>query len=138
MSNLAEDYTLFDVAAANDPAFKARVDMLRAAISAIPHDQRARAFASTRDLWPLEVIGKPKVPQRGGEVLNNVVRLFKLDPHAVRDASDVQAELEKQGSPAEAQSVRNALSYLSGRSVLRRVGYGKYQLQDGRIIEGLP
>ena len=62
----------------------------------------------------------------------------KRDPEATRAAPEVQEELTKAGVNAEAQAVRNALNYLQGRSVLRRVGYGKYQLEDGRIIDGLP
>ena len=138
MSDLAEDYTLFDFTAASDPAFKARVDMLRASVSAIPFEQRGAAFAATRDLWPSDVLGKPKLPRRGGDVLNNVFEVFKREPHAVRDAPQVVDVLAKAGKPAEAQPVRNALSYLNNRRVLRRVGYGLYQLEDGSFVEGLP
>jgi hypothetical protein len=138
MTNVAEDYTLFDYGAASDPAFTARVEMLRAAIAAIPKEQRTWAFRATRDLWPGDIFERPKLPHRGGDVLNNVLELFRRDPQSVRGAPEVQAELAKSGIAPEPQAVRNALSYLSGRCVLRRVGYGKYQLEDGRIIDGLP
>lgn len=121
-----------------DPAFRARVEMLRATLSAFPKEQLVPAFAEVRDLLPDDLFHKAKIPARGGDVLNNVFELFRGDPMTVRGAPEVQTELAKVGIASEPQAVRNALSYLSGRSVLRKVGYGKYQLEDGRIIDGPP
>jgi hypothetical protein len=122
----------------SDPARVAWAAMLRAAILAIPPHWRETALADNHDLLPGFTFEKSRAPQRGGQVLNNVYELFKLESKSILAAPEVREKLEKTGKPADIQSVRNALTYLQGRSILRRIGYGKYQLEDGRIIDGAP
>ena len=112
--------------------------MLRAVIATIPPDKRESALAQARDLLPVKLLGVPNAPKRGGNVLNNVFELFARDPKVVRAAPAVKDELAKAGKNADIQTVRNALTYLQGRSVLSRVGYGLYRLNDGSLKEGPP
>lgn len=121
-----------------DLATDAWVSMLRAAILSVPAAQRSAVFHRLRDLLPASLLRPPVGPQRGGELLNNVFELFKNDPGAGRDTSEVVEELSRQGKHVEAQPVRLALNYLKSRRILRRIGYGKYQLEDGSIVDGIP
>lgn len=135
MRHAAEKIPLFEWSGAQ--AVSAQASMLRAAILAIPEVDRQAVLDQLRDvLQPSS--GRSKVPRRGGDVLNNVIQLFQKAPGAVMAAGEVQEALSQHGAIAEPQAVRNALNYLNGRSVLRRVGYGRYQLADGRIVEGPP
>lgn len=118
---------------------RARADMLRALIEQIPVHQRASVFEQVRDLLPVTVKGHPKGPHRGGEILNNVYELFRKEPMMARAAPEVQAEIEKTSNARiEPQAVRNALNYLHSRQVLQRIGYGRYRLADGSVIDGPP
>lgn len=130
MSNQAERKT--DLS----PEGEKWANLLRAAILAIPEAQRNTAFERARDVLPANVVLRNLAPQRGGPLLNNIYDLFKRDPSAQRAAADVVAELEKQGEKPDPKPVRYALNYLEGRRVLRRIGYGKYQLASGEIVDG--
>ena len=133
MDNLAEQLS-FDLPY-EDSMIRARADMLRAVIQQIPRHQRAGVFELVRDLLPQTIIGHPNAPQRGGEVLKNVYELFRRAPSVPKAAPEVQAELAKATqTTVEPQSVRNALNYLNQRRILRRVGYGRYILEDGSLI----
>jgi repressor of nif and glnA expression len=46
--------------------------------------------------------------------------------------------LERGGMKADIKPVRYSLNYLRNRQILRRVGYGLYQMEDGSIVEGPP
>ena len=116
-----------------NPATKAWAEMLRAAIQSIPKDERATVFAQLRDL-----LEQDKAPKRGRDLLNNVYELFKREPEAQRSAPEVVAALADKGTTVDVAPVRYALNYLHGRRVLQRVGYGKYRLEDGSLVEGLP
>jgi hypothetical protein len=135
MRNAAETIPLFEWSGA--ATVTAQASMLRAAIETIPEIDRPAVFALLQDLLAAKESEKA-APLRGGPVLNNVFQLFKKTPGAVMAAAEVQEALSERGNAANAQAVRNALNYLNGRSVLRRVGYGRYQLADGRIVEGPP
>ena len=136
MSKLAEK--ALDSTIATPDTVAAQAAMVRAVIAAIPEAQRLAVLVQIRDLLPPALLEKTKAPQRGSEVLNNVFKLFQQDPAVILAAGEVKAELAKAGTETDPQTVRNALNYLNGRSVLRRVGYGRYQLSDGRIVEGPP
>lgn len=133
MRNAVEKIPLFEWSGA--PAVSAQALMLRAAILAIPEVDRQAVLDQLQDLLQPSA-NKGRAPRRGGEVLNNVFHLFQKAPDAVMAAREVQEVLNQRGAAADPQAVRNALNYLNGRSVLRRVGYGRYQLADGRIVEG--
>jgi hypothetical protein len=70
------------------------------------------------------------VQQRGGEVFNNVVALFKRDHRPEWTISAIQTELEKTGAAPEPKALSNAVLYLAKTGRLRRVGRGQY------IVEG--
>lgn len=135
MRHAVEKIPLFEWSGA--PAVSAQALMLRAAILAIPEVDRQAVLDQLQDVLQPSV-NKGRAPRRGGEVLNNVFQLFQKTPGAVMAAGEVQEALTQHGAAANPQAVRNALNYLNGRSVLRRVGYGRYQLADGRIVEGPP
>jgi hypothetical protein len=134
MANAAEKIPLFEWSGTT--TVTAQAAMLRAAIETIPEVDRQTVFAQIQDLFQTPERGR--LPRRGGQVLNNVFQLFQKTPGAVMAAGEVQEALSQRGAHADPQAVRNALNYLNGRSVLRRVGYGRYQLADGRVIEGPP
>lgn len=134
MSNVAEHPAKF-APSDGDLATGAWVSMLRAAISSVPENQRAAVFHQLRDLLPPSLLSPPNGPRRGGELLNNVFRLFRNDPGTEHSVADVVEALSKQDDP---QPVRLALSYLTSRRILHRIGYGKYRLEDGSIVDGLP
>lgn len=133
MRQAVETIPLFKWSGAS--AVTAQALMLRAAILAIPEVDRQAVLDQLQDVLQPSA-NKGRAPRRGGEVLNNVFQLFQKTPDAVMAAGEVQEALIQHGAAAEPQAVRNALNYLNGRSVLRRVGYGRYQLADGRIVEG--
>jgi hypothetical protein len=112
------------------------VRMLRAVIQAIPEERRAEVLERVRDLIPSSLFKNSRIPQRGGDVLNNVFELFKSEPAVERGAPEVHDALAKSGKPAEPQSIRNALNYMSSRQILQRVGYGRYRMADGSMMEG--
>jgi hypothetical protein len=131
MDNLAERQIPILQPETDNPALKARAEMLRALILSIPDNERAATFAQVRDTLPLELFAKSKAPQRGGDILNNVFELFQREPAIERGALEIARELA-----VEAQPVRNALNYLNSRRVLQRVGYGKYRMGDGSLVDG--
>lgn len=135
MRHAVEKIPLFEWSGA--PAVSAQALMLRAAILAIPEVDRQAVLDQLQDVLQPSA-NKGRAPRRGGDVLNNVFQLFQKAPDAVMAAGEVQEVLNQRGAVADPQAVRNALNYLNGRSVLRRVGYGRYQLADGRIVEGPP
>src|SRR5687767_8197679 len=116
----------------HDAAVAAYAEVLRGAIERIPANQRDAVLAKIQDL-----LAKPKAPQRGGELLNNVFELFKKEPTVERRASDVIRELNLDAE-ADAKPVHNALNYLYGTKVLHRIGYGLYRLENGSVVEGSP
>jgi hypothetical protein len=137
MSNLAEHITLDATSGAPAAELAAWSSMLRAAILTIPESHRPAVFNRLRDVLPPSLLKSPPAPQRGGELLNNVFQLFQSDPMAERAVADVVAALAAEmGKKVEAQPVRLALNYLNSRRILRRVGYGKYQLENGEIVDG--
>ena len=138
MNNQAAYSRSISTGTTDDAALRARVQMLRAAIECIPASQRAAVFAQLTDVLPEAMRLRLRAPHRGGEVLTNVFELFRNSPTETRDTADVVFELAKKGKPADAQPVRLAMNYLNSRRILRRVGYGKYQLEDGSIVDGLP
>ena len=71
-------------------------------------------------------------------MLKNVFLVFKNEPGVSRTAREVVEKLSEMDKTAKPQPVRLAMNYLSSRRILRRIGYGKYQLEDGRIVDGLP
>ena len=127
MTNLARAQT----PATSDLAMQAWVEMLRAAIKTIPQDQRHEAFTQVRDLFERDA-----TPRRGSDLLRNIYLVYKRDPQTARGALDVVAELGLKKD--QAQPVRYAINYLKSRRILRRIGYGKYQLEDGSIVDGIP
>ena len=129
MSDAARDSSAI---ARPDPAVAAYADLLRGAIERIPVHQRDAVLSQLQDL-----LAKPRSPQRGGELLNNVFELFKKEPTVERRASDVIKALNLDAE-ADAKPVHNALNYLHGTKILHRIGYGLYRLEDGSVVEGLP
>lgn len=101
--------------------------MLRAALAGVPESKRHAAAARL-----IELITPPKTPQRGGPILENVVKLFK-EQKREWGAGDVVAALAATGKPAEPKKVYSALTYLKDMKVIRRVGYGRYLLADGSM-----
>jgi hypothetical protein len=134
MTNLAEHRASVSPFA-TDPVIAARADAVRAMIKAIPRDQLMAVLWEARDVFPPSVLEKLQPPKRGGDVLHNVFELFKSEPNVKRAAPDVVDALAKRGKTVEATPVRQALNYLNSRRILRRVGYGLYQLEDGRIVD---
>lgn len=123
--------------ASDDPEITVCVRMIRAALDTLPPAKREIAKRALDDEAPL------RAPQRGGTTLNNVVRLFRDDKRTMWNAQDVLDELDKRGLSADRKAVYNALTYLSSsedmsRRILRKVGYGRYQLMNGDWIEGPP
>lgn len=109
------------------------VDVVRAALNRLSPRKRAAALAELSD-----VLQSPKAPHRGGEILNNVVELFQRDQKREWTAADVVATLADSGVTAESKPVYNALTYLKGTKVIRRIGYGRYQLANGTVVDGIP
>ncbi len=111
-----------------DPEVELAANMLHAALTGIPEAKRQAAAARL-----VQLLTPPKTPQRGGPILENVVKLFKEQK---RDwsAADVVAALATKGKPAEPKKVYSALTYLKDMKVIRRVGYGRYLLADGSMV----
>lgn len=116
-----------------DPAVGVYAEILRGVIERIPMHLRDAVFNSLADL-----LQKPKVPQRGGALLNNVIHVFKSNPGVERGAAEVIAALAEKNISAEIKPIYNVLNYLNGMNVIRRVGYGRYLMVDGSIIDGPP
>lgn len=111
-------------------------NMLRAALAAVPEEKR-RAAADRL----VALLTPPKVPAGGGPVLKNVIQLFKEDRRSEWTAAEVLVALGERGHEAPRKAVYNALNYLSlgqnsPRRILRKIGYGRYQLEDGSLVEG--
>lgn len=138
MNNLAAQRQYTPAQKNDTSAVDAWANTLRAVILSIPENQRANVIAQVRDVLPQALFETPKAPHRGGEVLNNVFELFKRTPNVARAAPEVLKELQKAGVAAEPQSVRNALNYLNSRRIVQRIGYGRYIMEDGSIVEGPP
>lgn len=118
---------------ADDPAVSAYAEILRGAIERVPTHLRDAVFRSLADL-----LNKPRVPQRGGPLLNNVIDVFKSKPGVEHSAAEVVSALVERDIPADIKPVYNALNYLHGMNILRRVGYGRYLMADGTMIDGPP
>jgi hypothetical protein len=129
MRNAAASAPVF-TASDDDAAISAYADMLRGAIERVPQEKRAAVLDKVSDL-----LARPKAPQRGKQLLNNVYELFKSEPKVRRSAAEV---IEKLGITSDPKPVYNAINYLYGARILSRVGYGLYRLADGSIVEGPP
>jgi hypothetical protein len=122
---------------ADDSEIEIAVRMMLAALTTLPPEKRQVA------LGKLNEHEGPKAPKRGGEVLNNVIQLFREDRRREWTAAEVVTALDKRGHQWDRKAVFNALTYLSkgadpSRRILHKFGYGRYQLADGSIIEGPP
>jgi hypothetical protein len=112
------------------PAIDVALGMIRAAIDAVPADQRDELKRRlTEDLT------KPQIPVRGGEVLNNIVRLFQNNEKTDWTAAEIRAALSTaNGNEPPKAAVYSALQYLGGMKILRRVGYGRYVVDGGGLL----
>jgi hypothetical protein len=119
-------------------AIEAWAQALRAVILSIPQEQRSAVIAHIHDILPVSLNPPPRAPHRGGDVLNNIYELFRREPAIARAAPEVVRELAKVGVTAEPQTVRNALNYLNSRRIVQRIGYGRYIMEDGSVVEGPP
>ena len=101
--------------------------MIRAAIDAIPPDQRDELKQRLT-----EALTKPQIPTRGGEVLNNIVNLFKSSDKTEWTASEIRTALaDADGNEPPKASVYSALQYLGTKRVIQRHGYGRYTFEGG-------
>ena len=119
-----------------DPEVAQAAERLLELLTAIPEEKRVAAAECL-----LEMLTPPKAPKRGGEVLNNVIQLFR-EQTEWKTAEIVRA-LHDRGYSYERKAVFNALTYLSkgadpSHRILRKFGYGKYQLENGSVIDGPP
>ena len=116
----------------NEDAVGAHARTLRAVIESIPTHHRKEVFAKVADLLPKY----NKEPRRGGEILNNVYLLYKQEP-SPKGAAEVVEALQKKGGVKikDTKPVYNAINYLRRARVLRKVGYGMYQLEDGTYVD---
>jgi hypothetical protein len=125
-------------ASAVDPEVIAIAKALHAALNSVaPEKRRAVADMLIEMLEPLQR------RQRGGEVLNNVIQLFKEQRRKEWSASQVVAALKERGQDCERKAVFNALTYLThgpdpSRRILRKFGYGKYLMADGSVADNAP
>jgi hypothetical protein len=136
-SNLAEK----PPTPAEDPEVLAIAKALHGALASVAPEKRS----AVADLLVSMIIEsqRPQPPKRGGDVLNNVVRLFKEDKRKEWKAAEVVDALKQMGYTYDRKSVFNALSYLThgadpSRRILRKFGYGRYLLADGSIVERDP
>lgn len=69
---------------------------------------------------------------RAGEVLGAIVRL--MPRRSQWTAAEVKDEVAAQGISATPKEVYNAISYLTRTGRIRRIGYGRYQLDGVGIV----
>ena len=100
--------------------FAETIQLLISGLPSAEQSELAKRFRELRD----------GAQQRGGQVFNNVVSLFKRDQRTEWTIPEIQAELEKSGDAPEPKAVSNAVTYLTKIGKLRRVGRGQY------IVEG--
>jgi hypothetical protein len=120
------------LSSASEDAITAHARTLRAVIESIPAAHRPQVLAKVADLLPNR---DAREPRRGGPLLNNVYRLYKEEP-TPKGAADVVKALQEDGvKVGDSKPVYNAINYLRRARVLRKVGYGMYQLDDGSIVD---
>lgn len=113
----------------SDPEVDLAVEMLRAALERLPEYKRQAVIDRLVDMMP-----KSKVPQRGGPILDNVINLFRERPAQEISAAAVVAALADRGITATPKPVYNALNYLNGMRIIKRVGYGRYIMEGGGML----
>jgi hypothetical protein len=109
-----------DAATARLSRFAETIQLILAGLSEPDRGELARKFEEIQS----------GVQNRGGEVFNNVVALFKRDRRPEWTIPAIQSELEKAGAAPEPKALSNAVLYLAKIGRLIRVGRGQY------IVEG--
>ena len=80
------------------------------------------------------------VQNRGGEVFGNVIALFRRDQRPEWTVPEIQAALDRGGTPPEPKALSNTLLYLAKTGRLRRIARGQYVVTDvgaGIEMEGI-
>lgn len=79
----------------------------------------------------IEIV-RPIPAPRAGEVLDAIVKLLpRRKDWSVQDLKDGVSE---RGVSADPKEVYNAIGYLKRKGHMRRIGYGRYVVDDGTVI----
>ena len=100
------------------------LDLIRTLVASLPDADRARF------LRELTAAIAPMSSSRAGEVLGAIVRLLPQRPSWT--VADLKRSIDERGISATPKEVYNAVSYLTRKGHIRRVGYGRY------LIDGVP
>jgi len=100
------------------------LDLIRALLASLPDADRARF------LHELTATIKPMSGPRAGEVLGAIVRL--LPQRQSWTVAELKQTIDERGITATPREVYNAVSYLTRKGHIRRIGYGRY------LIDGVP
>ncbi|HEX8168391.1 MAG TPA: hypothetical protein VF601_21725 [Beijerinckiaceae bacterium] len=110
-----------------DPVQEKSLDLARAIFDSLTPELQEQFL---RDLNKKARAAIPPGP-RAGEVLENVIQLFRQKPSW--RAADVRRLFEERGIAASAKQVFNALDYLTRTGRLQRVAYGQYLVAGGLL-----
>ena len=100
------------------------LELIETLLSSLPKADRARFVRS------LTATIKPMSGPRAGEVLGEIVRL--LPQRQSWTVAELKQTIDERGITASPKEVYNAVSYLTRKGHIRRVGYGRY------LIDGVP
>ena len=100
------------------------LDLIRTLVASLPDPDKARF------LRELTATIAPMSGARAGEVLGAIVRLLPQRP--TWTVADLKRSIDERGISATPKEVYNAMSYLTRKGHIRRVGYGRY------LIDGVP
>jgi hypothetical protein len=100
------------------------LELIETLLSSLPKADRARFVRG------LTATIKPMSGPRAGEVLGEIVRL--LPQRQSWTVAELKQTIDERGITASPKEVYNAVSYLTRKGHIRRVGYGRY------LIDGVP
>lgn len=109
-----------------DPTRQKIAEAIKLLLSTLSPDEQFRV---------LQEIGQQVVSAaapRAGDVLGAVVRLLPRRTEWTVD--DLRREIAACGVEATPKEVYNSLGYLTRKKRIRRVGYGRYLVDDGLLI----
>jgi hypothetical protein len=106
------------------PVIEQTLALIKSLVASLPEAERARF------LHELTAAIRPMSGPRAGEVLGAIVRL--LPQRQSWTVAQLKQTIDESGISATPKEVYNAVSYLTRRGHIRRVGYGRY------LIDGVP
>jgi hypothetical protein len=110
----------------DDPSRQKIADAIKLLLSTLSPDDQERV------LDEITQVLRPIPAPRAGAVLGAVVQL--LPRRTEWTVQDLKQEIAARGVDATPKEVYNSLGYLTRQKRIRRVGYGRYLVDDGLLI----